>query len=177
MPNLLNRMMKEELAVLLGGISDCVVVDFQGLTVEEADELRSSLRKNDISMQVVKTSLARLILEELNREGYREMFTGPTAVVSGGKDIIQVTKAVSEFAKKHKKLKVKGGLVENASISTEDVARLSAVPEIPVCLAGIAAGIAAPLQGIMNDLNALFSSIAYAIDGIREKLEKNGENA
>jgi large subunit ribosomal protein L10 len=176
MPNALNIMMKKEMAALLGEFSSCVVVDFLGLSVEEFNGLRDSLRKNDILMKVVKTALVRLELKELGRDGCDELFSGPIAVVWGGKDIVQVSKAVSDFAKKNKALKIKGGLLENETITKQDVAKLTSIPEMPVLLAGIAAGIAAPLQGLYNSLDAILSSIARVIDAVREKAEK-GEAA
>ena len=175
MPNILNKMMKEEVSAVLNDAADCVVVDFQGLTVEKVNEFRSSLYNNDISMQVVKTSLARQVLGELGREGYKEMFVGPSAVIWGGTDIVQLTKTVHDFAKKNKVLKFKGGFLDNEAISKEDVVRLTNVPDMPILLGGIAAAIGAPVQGFYNGLNSLFSSILYAIDAVREKVEKGGD--
>jgi large subunit ribosomal protein L10 len=176
MPNVLNVMMKKEMAALLEELSSCIVVDFQGLTVEEVNTLRQSLRKNDILMKVVKTALVRLSLQEQDREACTELFEGPTAVVWGGKDIVQVSKTISDFAKKNKALKIRGGLLENEVITKKDVVKLTSIPDMPILLGGIAAGIAAPLQGLFNNLNSILSSIATAIDAVREKVEK-GESA
>ena len=174
MPNALNIMMKKEMAALLEEFSSCVVVDFQGLTVEEINGLRDSLRKNDILMKVVKTALVRLELRKQGREDCEGLFSGPIAVVWGGKDIVQVSKAVSEFSKKNKSLEIKGGLLDNEPITKQDVAKLTTIPEMPVLLGGIAAGIAAPLQGVFNGINAVLSAIARVIDAVREKAEKVG---
>ncbi len=175
MPNILNKMMKEEVSAVLNDASNCVVVDFQGLTVEKVNEFRSSLYSNDASMQVVKTSLARQVLSEMGREGYEEIFSGPSAVVWGGEDIVQLTKTIHAFAKKNKVLKVKGGFLETEVISKEDVVRLTNVPDMPILLGGIAAAINAPVQGFYDGLNSVFSSILYAIDAVREKVEKGGD--
>ncbi len=175
MPNILNEMMTEELTALLGDINNCVVVDFQGLSVEEANDLRSTLRKNDILMRVVKITLARKILAEMGREGFEDLFTGPAAVIWGGPDVVELSKAVHEYAKKNKKLQIKGGLLDSSTISKEDVVTLTKIPDMPILLGGIAAGIAAPVQSVYNCVNSMFTSIAYAIDAVREKVEQGGD--
>ena len=81
-------------------------------------------------------------------------------------------KAFFDFAKKNKMLKIKGGFLEREAITKADVVKLSKVPEMPVLLAGIAAGIAAPVQGVFNGINAVLTSILYAIDAVREKKEQ-----
>jgi len=176
MPNILNKMMTEELNALLGDLDNCVVVDFQGLSVEEANEFRSTLRKNDILMRVVKITLAKRILGEMGREGYEELFTGPAAVIWGGLDVVQLSKTVHEYARKNKKLQIKGGFLDSGTISKEDVITLTKIPEMPVLLGSIAAGIAAPVQSVYNCVNSLFTSVAYAIDAVREKVEAGGDS-
>lgn len=176
MPNILNKMIKEELASLFDEAANCLIVDFNGLDVSGVSELRSTLTKNDIQMQVVRTSLARLVLQEQERTGYEEMFNGQTAVIWGGDSIIQISKTVSDFAKKNKKLKIKGGFLNNGSITSQDVQKLTKVPDTPVLLANLAGLFTAPLRDICGGINSILSGITYAIDAVREKVEK-GESA
>lgn len=172
MPNVLNQMMTEELTAMLSAISNCVVVDFQGLTVEEVNSLRSSLKKEGVSMRVIKTSLALRVLAEQEHSGYEELVKGPTAVIWGDIDIVSLTKAVHDFAKKNKTLKIKGGFLDHVAITKADVVKLTKVPEMPVLLGGIAAGIAAPVQSVYNCIDSMLTSILYAIDAVREKKEQ-----
>jgi len=169
-------MMTEELNALFGDLNNCVVVDFQGLSVEEANEFRSTLRKNDILVRVVKITLAKRILGEIGREGYEDLFTGPAAVVWGGIDVVQLSKAVHEYARKNKKLQIKGGFLDSITITKEDVVKLTKIPDMPILLGGIAAGMAAPLQSVFNCINSLFTSVAYAIDAVRDKVETGGDS-
>ena len=176
MPNILNKMIKEELATLFDEASSCVFVDFDGIDVSGVSELRSTLTKNDINMQVVKTSLARLVLQEQNRTGYDDLFNGQTAVIWGGDSIVQVSKTISDFAKKNKKLKIKGGFLNSETITGKDVQKLTTVPDTPDLLAGLAGLFIAPLRDICGGINSLLAGISYAIDAVREKVEK-GEGA
>jgi large subunit ribosomal protein L10 len=169
MANLLNQKICEELGMLFQEADECVLVDFTGLTVDEVNSFRASLTENKIQMQVVKTSLTHLILKEQNRTGYEAMLEGPTAVVWGGDGIVHLSKSVNDFAKKSKKLKIKGGLLGKESIDQAAVKRLTTVPDKPVLLGSIVGAFMDPLQGFASGVGQLLSSIANVIDGLQEK--------
>jgi large subunit ribosomal protein L10 len=169
MVNVLNNKITEELSELFKDANECVLVDFNGLSVVEIDTLRASLTENNIRMQVIRNSLAGIVLKEMDRERYEEMLIGPTAVVWGGDGIIQVSKAVHDFSKKTKKLKIKGGFLGLQTIDTEAVTRLTTVPDRPVLLGFILGVIMDPLQGLATGLNSLLSSIVNLIDALHEK--------
>ena len=169
MVNVLNKKITEELSTLFRDADDCVLVDFKGLSVEEINTLRASLTKNNICMQVIRNSLAGKVLKEMDRTGFEEMLSGPTAVVWGGDGIIQVTKAVHDFSKKSRKLKIKGGFLGLDTIDTEAVKRLTTVPDRPVLLGSILGVIMDPLQGLANGMNNILASIANVIDALLKK--------
>lgn len=175
MVNVLNKKICEELAALYNDAPDCVFVDFQGLTVEDVNALRASLTQVDIRMQVVRSALSNIVLKELNREGFEEMLDGPTAVVWGGTGIVQVSKSVSEFAKKSKKLKIKGGSLSEKPINKAEVDKLTTVPDMPILLGSIVGTFMDPLQGMANGLNQLLSSFANLVDALKEKKEKEAQ--
>jgi large subunit ribosomal protein L10 len=176
MVNVLNKKICEELTALYSEAADCVFVDFQGLTVEEVNTLRSSLTQNNIQMQVVRSALSSIVLKELNREGFEEMLDGPTAVVWGGTGIVQVSKSVADFAKKSKKkLKIKGGSLSEKPIDKTEVDKLTTVPDMPVLLGSIVGAFMDPLQGMANGLNQVLASIANLVDALAEKQEKEAQ--
>ena len=148
MVNVLNKKITEELSRLFEDANECVLVDFHGLSVEEVNALRASLTENNIQMQVIRNALAANVLKAMDRSEYEEMLIGPTAVVWGGEGILQLSQAVHEFAKKSKKLKIKGGFLGPKTIDTETVARLTTVPDRPVLLGSIVYAFMDPLQGL-----------------------------
>jgi large subunit ribosomal protein L10 len=162
-------MVSEELTTLFKEADECVLVDFQGLTVEEINALRASLTENNIHMQVVKTSIANIALKELDFTGYEEMLAGPIAVVWGGDGIVQVSKSVNDFTKKSKKLKIKGGFLEKKGIDLEAVKKLTTVPDRPILLGSLISCFMDPLQGIASGVNSMLSSIAQLINAVQEK--------
>jgi large subunit ribosomal protein L10 len=176
MVSVLNTKICEEISTLFQGIEDCILVNFEGLSVEEVNSLRSSLTDNNISMQVVKVSLADIVLREMGRSEYDHMLKGPTAVIWGGEGILQVSKSVHEFAKKNKKLLIKGGFIGKKSIDTEAVVKLTKVPERPVLLTMVVNSFMDPLYGIVSGVDSLLSSFATLVEALREKKEKKGQD-
>ncbi|MHC4942974.1 MAG: 50S ribosomal protein L10 [Planctomycetota bacterium] len=174
MVNTLNQKITEEYTELFNEANDCVFVNFQGLTVEEINALRSSLTKNNINMQVIRTSLASIALKSLNRSGFEELLDGPVAVVWGGEGIVHVSKSVHEFAKKTKKLELKGGFLAADPINDEDVKKLTKVPEMPVLLGSIVSTFMDPLQSIAGGLGSLLSSIVNLVDALEKKKAAEG---
>lgn len=175
MVNLLNKKICEELTELFNEADDCVLVNFQGLTVEEVNGFRASLTEQQINMQVIRTNLSTIVLKEMNRSGFEEMLDGPTAVVWGGESIVQISKSVSDFAKKSKKkLKIKGGFLNADPIDVASVEKLTTVPDRPVLLGSLVMTFMDPLQGITNGLGSILSSIANCVDALAEKKKEEG---
>ena len=110
----------------------------------------------------------------MGRSGYEGMLQGQTAVVWGGEGIIQISKSVCDFAKKSKKLKVKGGFLGDECVAPSVVQKLSTVPDKPVLLGSLVSCFMDPLQGLANGLNQLLSSIVNLVDALHEKKAEEG---
>jgi len=174
MVNVLNKQICSEYESLFDEANECIFVGFQGLTVEQVNALRSSLNKEDIRVQVLRSSLAEVVLKQKNRDGFQSMLTGPTAVIWGGSSIIQVSKSVHDFAKKAKMLQIKGGFLNGKPINEKDAERLTKIPDRPVLLGAIVATFMDPLQSLANGMGQILSSIANLIDALEKKRAEEG---
>ncbi len=104
-------------------------------------------------------------------EGAEALFQGPTLVLLG-KDPAAVSKAAIKFHKKTDKGAPTGGWVEGRVVGAEDVKKLSALPSREVLLGQVASVVAAPLAGFARVLNANICNLAYALEAVRGKKEK-----
>ena len=93
-----------------------VLVDFRGLTVQEATELRKKLREAGVELKVTKNTLTRLAAEKADLKDLHAYLEGPTALAFGYEDPVSPAKILSDFAKDHKKLELKGGVLEGRVI-------------------------------------------------------------
>ena len=74
------------------------LMDFKGFNVAEITELRNMLRKANVSMRVVKNTLAKRALEKAGSdesvlESLNSFFKGPTGVVWSKEDSITPVRA------------------------------------------------------------------------------------
>lgn len=105
------------------------LVDVAGLSSNEINDLRASLREKGARMRVVKNRLAKRATVDTPLSELEEMFVGPTALVYHAEEPITTAKSLVAFAKDHPALEIKGGLVDRSS--TLDAAGVKAVSELP----------------------------------------------
>ena len=79
-----------------------IVVRYSGLTVEQVTGLRAQFRANGVEYCVLKNTLVRRALKELNIEGLDEVLNGPSAFAFGMNDPVSPAKIVNDFIVKKK---------------------------------------------------------------------------
>jgi len=91
--------------------SDAVIVaHYQGLTVNQLDELRAKMREHGIVFKITKNRITKLALEKTRCKDLSNLFTGPTAVAMS-QDAISSAKILTNFSKDNKNLKILGGIM------------------------------------------------------------------
>ena len=124
-----------------------VFFEYRGLTVGETNELRKKLRENDSEFKVYKNTLSKRALESLN-VNIDEHLNGPKAIAFG-KDAIAPIKVLSDFAKDHKALELKVGVVDGEIANIDMLNELASIPSREGLLTMLAAG----LMGTVKDLS------------------------
>ena len=146
-----------------------VLVDFRGLTVEEATELRKNLRAAGVELRVVKNTLTKLAAQKAELPGLETYLEGPTALAFGYQDPVAPAKILAEFAKDHKKLELKGGVLEGRVIDQAEVKALAELPSREVILGQLAGLLQAPIRNLVYVLSAPIRNTAYVVEAIRKK--------
>ena len=148
----------EEMKVVFSKTNSIFVTHYQGLTVNEIDELRSEMRKHGILFKITKNRITKLALEGTKFKKLEQLFSGPTAVAFS-EDPITSAKILTKFAKKNSNLKIIGGLMEEEPLSLEEVANIATLPTLNEARSKIASILQAPAQKIMSILLAPSSKI------------------
>jgi large subunit ribosomal protein L10 len=171
-------MNREEKAVAIAEIAEEIdrseaifALDYRGLTVAQAAELRAKLREADASFKVVKNSLTERAADQAGMPDLKEHLTGPTALTFVRGDIAQAAKAVSTYAKETELLPFKGGIMEGAPLDAEAVRALSRLPSREVLYGQLVGVVAAPIGGLVRSLGGLLGGLAVALGQVREKKE------
>ncbi|MEQ8198099.1 MAG: 50S ribosomal protein L10, partial [Clostridiaceae bacterium] len=137
-----------------------ILADYQGLTVEEDTELRKNLREAGVEYKVYKNSLVTLAAKELGHEGIVQYLEGPVSIAIGYEDVTVPARLLNDFAKGHKKLELKAGLVSGDVYNADQVKQLADIPSKEVLIAKLLGSIKSPL-----------SNLAYLLNAVKEKKE------
>lgn len=135
-----------------------VVVDARGLTVEQDTVLRRNLRGADVEYKVVKNSILRRAAEAAGLEGMEGIFVGPTAIAFSNEDVIAPAKTLYDFAKTADKLEIKGGVIEGAVASKEEITALATLPNREGLLSMLLSVLQAPVRNVALAVKAVAES-------------------
>jgi large subunit ribosomal protein L10 len=159
----------EEIAERLGEADAIFAVDYRGISVPEAAELRSRLREADATFRVVKNRLAKRAAEQAGTTELDELFDGPIALTFVKGDAVVAAKAIFTFSRQHEVLEYRGGLMDGEPLDPEQFRAIARLPGLDV-LQGQLVGVAAsPLAGLARGLGSLLSGLAVAMGEIAEK--------
>ena len=135
-----------------------VVFDYQGLSVSEVTELRRKLRDINAEFKVYKNTLTRRATDALKID-LNEHLVGANGI-SFSTDALGAIKVLSTFAKEHKALELKAGIVDGVISDKSVLAQYASIPDRQTLLTMLAAG----MMGTVRDL-------AIGLDLYSKKLE------
>ncbi len=175
---MLTRTQKEEhiqqMADTIGRANTLLAVDYLGLSVQEAGELRRRFRQaeGEIEYRVAKNTLLRRAVQGTPAEGLLEFLTGPTALAISFDEPSAVAKALVDYAKDHEVLSIKGGVVDGEVVDLTAIQRLAALPSKHELRGMLAGTIQAPMRNLAGTLHALLGNLRNALDARQRQLEE-----
>lgn len=163
--------LKEELAGAFEKSSALIIAEYRGMTVEEMTALRRELRKANADFRILKNRVAKKAIEgDVPDMGViKDQLRGPIGVVCAYGDVAAATKATLDFEKDHPNLVVKGGYMEKAGMSPDQLKALASLPSKEVLLGQIVGSLVAPHRGILGVLNGVQRQLVTVISAIRDK--------
>ena len=160
-----------QIAAQLQSSSAIYAVDYRGLSVTQAAELRSSLRETGTSFRIVKNTLTLRAADEAGTESIKPLVAeGPTAlafVVDG--DPALAAKALDTFARQSQVLELKGGVLDGEVLDIEQVRRLARLPSRDQLNAQLAGVVASPITTLVRGLGSLLSGLAIALGQVQQQ--------
>ena len=154
-------------------------VDYRGISVPQAADLRTRLIDAGARFRVVKNTLTERAADQAGVESLKEFLEGPTAftfVVANG-DVAVAAKALATFRRETDLLSFKGGVMGGDPLSAEQLEALSRLPARDVLHGQLVGMIASPITGLVRTLNALISGLAIQLGQIAEQGLVGGEAA
>jgi large subunit ribosomal protein L10 len=165
----------QEIAAQIEGAEAIFAVDYRGISVPQAAELRGKLRETDSSFRVVKNRLTKRAAEQVGEERLADLLVGPTALTFVRGDTAAAAKAITTFNKQHDVLTYKGGLMGETVLDDAAFNSIARLPSREVLVGQFAGLVASPLTGVVRGLNALIQGLATQLGQIAEKGLVTGE--
>jgi large subunit ribosomal protein L10 len=165
----------DEIAEQIGSAEAVFAVDYRGISVAQAASLRDRLREADARFRVVKNSLSERAADKAGLEDLKPMLVGPTALTLVSGDAAVAAQARCDLARQFNRLEFKGGLLNGAPLSAEEVRSIARLPAREVLHSQLVGTVAAPLSGLVRGLNALIAGLAIQLQAIADQGLINGE--
>ena len=166
----------EEIAADIEAADAIFAVDYRGISVPQAAELRAKLRESDASFRIVKNRLTKIAADKAGAgERLNALLQGPTALTFVRGDTAQAAKAISTFNKEHKVLTFKGGFMDGIAVDEGGFEAIAKLPSRDVLNGQFAGIVASPLTGLVRGLGSMIQGLALQLGQIAEKGLVTGE--
>ena len=136
-----------------------IVAHYQGLTMQQLDDLRDRMREHGIQFKITKNRITKLALQKTRCKDLSNLFTGPTAVALS-EDAITSAKILTKFSKENSNLKILGGIMGTDILDVAGVQNVATLPTLDEARAKIVGILRSPAQKIASILLAPASKIA-----------------
>lgn len=150
-----------ELTELIKASVAGVVVNYQGIKVDDDTKMRKALREAGVKYMVLKNSITGRACEAAGYASLKENLNGMTAIAVSEKDPVAAAKVLKEYADKIESFQILSGYVDGAILDADGINALADVPSKEVLIAKFLGSIRSPLY-----------KFAYAVKAVADK---NGE--
>src|SRR4051794_17161604 len=155
--------------------SDAVfAVDYRGISVPQAANLRTKLRDADTRFRIVKNTLSARAVDEAGADGLKGLLDGPTALAFVKGDAALAAKALNDTARATNVLEFKGGVMNGDALSAEDIVSIARLPSRDVLYGQFVGVLASPVTGLVRGLSSLISGLAIALQQVADEGKVGG---
>jgi large subunit ribosomal protein L10 len=167
----------DEVAAQISESEAVFAVDYRGISVPQAAELRTKLRDADASFRVVKNTLTERAADKAGADGLKELLEGPTAMTFVRGDAAAAAKALSDFrrASGGTLLEFKGGWMNGEPLAAPEIEAIAKLPSREVLYGRLVGMVASPLTGLVTSLGGLIGGLARQLQQIADEGLVSGE--
>jgi large subunit ribosomal protein L10 len=161
----------DEVAAQITGSEAVFAVDYRGISVPQAAELRSKLRDADATFRIVKNTLTLRAADKAGADALKELLEGPTAMTFVRGDAAAAAKALSDFrrASGGTLLEFKGGWMNGAPLDTGQIEAIAKLPSRDALYGRLVGMVASPLTGLVTSLNGLIGGLARQLQQMADQ--------
>ena len=167
----------DEVATQIQESEAVFAVDYRGISVQQVAELRRRLTEADATLRVVKNTLTERAADKAGAEALKELLEGPTAFTFVRGDAALAAKAIATFRREHEVPAFKGGTMDGAQVTVEEIEAIAKLPARDVLHGQLVGVLASPVTGLVRGLNALIGGLALQLGQIAEQGLVGGDDS
>ncbi len=177
MSKFVKNLIIDDLRKRLDHVSDALLVTVEGVEANANNRLRTKLQDKNISLLVVKNSLAARAAEGTPLAPVFEGLSGPAAIVWGGEDIVSLAKEIAGLAKdkQYEPFEARRGIMDGEVLTAQDVERVSKWPSRQEQLSIVAGQILSAGSTLCGQLGSVGGALASQIQQKAEGGEETSE--
>ena len=159
----------EEVAAQITESDAVFAIDYRGISVPQAAELRTKLRDADASFRVVKNTLTERAADQAGADGLKELLEGPTAMTFVRGDAAAAAKALRDFRRATQLLEFKGGWMNGAALTPDEIDAIAQLPSRDVLYGRLVGMVASPLTGLVSAMGGLIGGLARQLQAMADQ--------
>ena len=132
-----------------------VLVNYQGITVEDDTAMRKALREAGVKYMVVKNTLTGRACDQVGYGEMKQYLNGMTAIAISENDAVAPAKVLKKYADKVESFKILAGYLDGAVIDEKTVIALADIPNKETLIAKFLGSIQSPVYGLARALQAV----------------------
>jgi large subunit ribosomal protein L10 len=159
----------EEVAGQIQEADAVFAVDYRGISVPQAAELRTRLRDADASFRVVKNTLTERAADQAGANALKELLEGPTAMTFVRGDAAAAAKALRDFRRATQLLEFKGGWMNGEALTPEAIDAIAQLPSREVLYGRLVGMVASPITGLASAMGGLIGGLARQLQAMADQ--------
>ena len=145
----------DEIKEKLEKAQSAVVIDYIGITVEQADAMRKKLREANVDYTVYKNTLVKRAIAGTKYEELAQVLDGPSAFAISYDDATAPARVLNDVIKEYKKMSFKAGVVEGTYYDAAGIEAVAAIPSRDVLIAKFMGSIQSPVSKLVRTFQAI----------------------
>ena len=165
----------EQLTTELKDAEAIFAIDYRGISVPQAAELRAGLRDAEARFRVVKNRLTLLAADQAGTEQIKDHLQGPTALTLVQGDVALAAKTLRRLGEEWELLEFKGGIMDGEALDPDSFTAIAKLPGRDQLNAQFAGIVASPLTGLVRGLGSMVQGLASQLQQIADQGLVTGE--
>mgnify|MGYP000497975947 CR=1 FL=1 len=157
----------------IGDHQDAMLISIRGISSNDTNQIRKTLRTKDIRVTMVRNALFRKTYEGTGLEPLGRIMTGANALAYGSESVVEVAREIVALVKTFPGIELKGAVLDGQVFEGEaGVKALSKYPTRDEAIAQDITLILSPGRKLVGAIKGPGGRLGGIIKAIEDKLEK-----